>query len=94
MCLWLIHVDVWQKPTQCCKEIILQLKISSLKTSKRFPAWVIHSALLWHLSSEFNFSKHGARLLALRNDHKRQVFPILPLDFAASCVGPGFVASP
>ena len=23
--LWLIHV-VWQKPTQCCKAIILQLK--------------------------------------------------------------------
>ena len=26
--LWLIHVDVWQKPIQCCKAIILQLKIS------------------------------------------------------------------
>ena len=25
--LWLIHVDVWQKPTQYCKVIILQLKI-------------------------------------------------------------------
>ena len=24
--LWLIHVDVWQKPTQHCKAIILQLK--------------------------------------------------------------------
>jgi len=24
---WLIHVDVWQKPTQYCKAIILQLKI-------------------------------------------------------------------
>ena len=24
--LWLIHVDVWQKPTQFCKAIILQLK--------------------------------------------------------------------
>ena len=28
--LWLIHVDVWQKPTQYCKEIILQLKINKL----------------------------------------------------------------
>ena len=27
--LWLIHVDVWQKPTQHCKAIILQLKISN-----------------------------------------------------------------
>ena len=24
--LWLIHVDVWQKPAQYCKSIILQLK--------------------------------------------------------------------
>ena len=24
-CLWLIHIDVWQKPSQCCKVIILQL---------------------------------------------------------------------
>jgi len=24
--LWLIHVDVWQKPTEYCKAIILQLK--------------------------------------------------------------------
>ena len=23
--LWLIHVDVWQRPTQYCKAIILQL---------------------------------------------------------------------
>ena len=27
--LWLIHVDVWQKWTQYCKAIILQLKISN-----------------------------------------------------------------
>ena len=26
--LWLIHVDVWQKPTQYFKAIILQLKIN------------------------------------------------------------------
>ena len=29
--LWLIHVDVWQKPTQYCKTIILQLKINKFK---------------------------------------------------------------
>ena len=27
VCLWLIHVDVWQKPTQYCIVIILQLNI-------------------------------------------------------------------
>ena len=25
---WLIHVDIWQKPTQYCKVIIPQLKIN------------------------------------------------------------------
>ena len=29
--LWLIHVFVWQKPTQHCKAIILQLKIKKDK---------------------------------------------------------------
>ena len=24
--MWLIHVDVWQKPSQCCEVIILQLE--------------------------------------------------------------------
>jgi len=28
--LWLIHVDVLQKPTQYCKAIILQLKINKI----------------------------------------------------------------
>ena len=28
--LWLIHADAWQKPTQHCKAIILQLKINIL----------------------------------------------------------------
>ena len=29
--LWLSHVDVWKKPTQYCKAIILQLKINFKK---------------------------------------------------------------
>ena len=29
--LWLIHVTIWQKPTQYCKAIILQLKINKKK---------------------------------------------------------------
>ena len=33
--LWLIHVDVWQKPTQYCKAIILQLKINKFKKKKK-----------------------------------------------------------
>ena len=26
--LWLVHIDVWQKPTHYCEAIILQLKIN------------------------------------------------------------------
>ena len=29
--LWLIYIDVWQKPTQYCKEIIRRLKINKLR---------------------------------------------------------------
>ena len=35
VCLWLIHIDVWQKPTQYHKAIILQLKINLKKRSQR-----------------------------------------------------------
>ena len=33
--LWLIHLDLGQKPTQHCKEIILQFKNKFLKNSKK-----------------------------------------------------------
>ena len=33
--LWLIHVDVWQKPKQYCKAIILQLKINNNNNKKK-----------------------------------------------------------
>ena len=32
--LWLIHVDVWQKPTQLCQAVILQLKSKFFKKLK------------------------------------------------------------
>ena len=31
VCLWMIHVDVWQKSSQYCKVIILKLKIKQKK---------------------------------------------------------------
>ena len=33
--LWLIHVDVWEKPTQYCKAVILLLKIDKLKNNMK-----------------------------------------------------------
>ena len=37
--LWLIHIDVWQKLTQSCKAIILQLKVNNFfkKRKKKTP---------------------------------------------------------
>ena len=34
----MVHVDVWQKPTQYCKAIILQLKINKKKKKKTTPS--------------------------------------------------------
>ena len=33
--LWLINVDIWQKPTHYCKAIILQLKINIFYKKKQ-----------------------------------------------------------
>ena len=41
MYLWLIHVDVWQEPTQYCKAIILQLKNKLIvKSNYEIPKYV------------------------------------------------------
>ena len=39
--LWLIHVAVWQKPTQCWKETLPQLKIDKLKCLKNINEHII-----------------------------------------------------
>ena len=36
--LWLTHADVWQKSTQHCKAIVLQLKIYFLKKGPPCPS--------------------------------------------------------
>ena len=35
-CLWLIHIDVWQRPTHYCKAIILQLQTNFKKRVIKF----------------------------------------------------------
>ena len=56
VCLWLIHIVVWQKPTQHCKAIILQLKIN---LKNHFPRnvwvyfWTLNSILLAYTSFFF-----------------------------------------
>ena len=34
--IWLIHVDIWQKPTQYCKTIIPQFKINKFVKKEVF----------------------------------------------------------
>jgi len=41
--LWLIYVDIWQKPTKYCKAIILQLKIN--KFLKRDASYILFGYL-------------------------------------------------
>ena len=49
--LWPIHVDVWQKPIQYRKAIILQVKITKLKNIVRF---VIKKKLIFYYSQFIN----------------------------------------
>ena len=30
--LWLMHVDIWQKPRQYCETVILQLKMAAVQS--------------------------------------------------------------
>ena len=51
VCLWLIHIDVWQKPTQHCKAIIFQLKINFKKMTilkkKKAEHWRTDAYEMW-----------------------------------------------
>ena len=39
MYLWLTHVDVWQRPTQYCEAIFLQLKINKFGEKEKNKNW-------------------------------------------------------
>ena len=42
---WLIHIDLWQKPSQYCEVIILQLKIKYLKIKMVAPTYSVLSSI-------------------------------------------------
>ena len=49
--LWLVHVDVWQKPIQYCKAIILQLKINlNLKKKRGLKRGAVNPAVIATMS--------------------------------------------
>ena len=90
VCLWLIHGDVWKKPTQYCTAIILQLKKKKKTNSK----WkkrtllgrrVSNSDVLGQLSVlEYNIPSTGPKLHSpLNRPSWKQVFSfILPIPVA------------
>ena len=48
--LWLIQVDVWQKPMQYCKVIMLQLRIYTFfKKEKKNRQVYLHSLVLFNV---------------------------------------------
>ena len=51
----LIHVDVWQKPTQYCKAIILQLKINKFNYEK-ITAGKRRKKIVWRSISNFRYA--------------------------------------
>ena len=56
--LWLIHVAVWQKPTQHCSAIIFQLKIDKFK--RQFTKSIYISTNTWEKNLEkYNQSIQG-----------------------------------
>ena len=44
-CLWPIHADAWQRPSQYCKAIILQLKLAIFLNEKKSKEW--KKEVLW-----------------------------------------------
>ena len=68
--LWLIHADVWQKPTQYCKAIIHQLKIK--KFLKKSPGEGNGNPLQYsHLE---NLIDRGARKATVHGVTKNQTW--------------------
>ena len=52
VCLWLIHVDIWQEPAQYCKAVVLQLKKKCMR--------VITVDLHYYPSQRQNQERSGA----------------------------------
>ena len=83
--LWLIYVDVWQKPTQHYKAIILQLKINNfLKKNKFFMIRVVLHILEISISScvwkIIALGDDSFRLILLKQIFIHKIFPTLYLS--------------
>ena len=64
--LWLIHVDIWQKPTQYCKASILQLKINKLRKKIYWKKRITRTSWNWRKLVPFG---------GLSSEHKAASWP-------------------
>ena len=86
VCLWLIHIDVWQKPTQYCKAIILQLK----KKKKKTEGMEVRLHMLVWISQAWstlmrNFPGHRIFVFLFNNSSSEEAIPAV-LCCALSCL--------
>ena len=90
--LWLIPIDIWQKPTQYCKAIIFQLK--QIKKNKLYIQRVqskdrkdIYWKVIWTLKKFFkNFHQEMAALEEINAILFSSVFLELFCDYTNKCV--------
>ena len=67
--LWMIHIDVWKKPTQYCKVIILQLKIKTFSEKSERYCTTNHSMVQHFHTEELT---HQKLVVSNRPTHGRQ----------------------
>ena len=91
--VWMIHTDVWQKPTQYCKAITLQLKINILifkmsppqkvKRATRILTSSKDVCLTQHVPSSFYHSRYIAprREVFRRSCLQREDYISLPTEY-------------
>ena len=48
---WVIHVDIWQKPPQCCKEMILQWLINLKKLTENLFLIIFIFVTCWNAAN-------------------------------------------
>ena len=71
----LIHVDVWQKQTQYCKAIILQLKINKFN-SEKITAGKIRKKIVWRNISNFRYVDDTTLMAETEEELKRLLMKV------------------
>ena len=82
MYIWVIHTDVWQKPTQYCKAITLQLKINILILKMSPPQKVKRATRILTSRKDVCLTQHVPNSFC----HSHYVAPRREAVFRRSCL--------